>query len=65
MVEVHLVRLEASAAVITWHTAKIAQELKRRSLPHANAFDLLLTVACVVADVEGALITQFEGHTPS
>lgn len=63
MIEVHLDRGEATAAVGTWNIAEFAQKRNRRVLPTSNPVDLLLAIGRVIGGVEGSLVTS-AGHGP-
>jgi len=65
MVEVHLVRLEALAAILARHLAEFAEELERRGLTGPNSLDLFFAVSRVITDIEGALISRLPKHVPS
>jgi hypothetical protein len=56
VVEVHLMWLQALAAVLAWNAAKVAQEVDGRTLPADDAIDLALSIPLVVEDVVGPLI---------
>lgn len=56
MVEVHLVRGEAPAAVMAWDVSELPQECGRRILAAPDAFELALAVGRVVRSVSGTLI---------
>lgn len=51
MVEVHLVRLEFPAAIRTWNTTKVANQLDHPCLPDTDPLQLQVAVPPVVLDV--------------
>ena len=56
MIEIHLVRLKPSAAVLARHPPKVAEELERRALARHHPIDLALPISTVVAHVVWTLI---------
>jgi hypothetical protein len=63
MVEVHLMRKELAATVLTGDPPEVTQELERRALSCRDPIDLALAVPLVVEDVVRALIAR-TGHSP-
>lgn len=61
MIEVHLMRLESPAAILTRNTTQIAQQLELPRLPNSNSKVFALTIASVVVDVRRTLIAN-SGH---
>ncbi len=58
MIEVHLVRGEATAAVVTWDVTKFAEERGCRVLTAPDPFDLAIAIGRAVADVVGPLVAH-------
>jgi hypothetical protein len=55
VVEFHLVWLEGTAAVLAWHSPKVAEEFDHASLSNADTLHLEVAISCVVIDVLSSL----------
>ena len=62
MVEVHLIRLEATAAILAWHLAQLPKHLDGAGLADANAVYLHVAIAPVVGDIRGSLVPNSRRH---
>jgi hypothetical protein len=58
VIEVHDPRWKGACAVRARPSSQVSQELERRCLPSADAFDLLLAMGGVVRNVVRALIAR-------
>ena len=61
MVEVHLMRFEAAAAIDARNVSELAEEGGVRCLTASDPRDFVTPVGCVVRGVVGALISP-QGH---
>lgn len=64
MVEVHLMRFEAAAAVLAGHPPQLAKEFEGRALARHDPLDLFRAIPLVVLDVVGALTGSIR-HGPN
>jgi len=63
MIEVHLVRREPTATVMTGNSSELSQECRRRLLPAPDPLDFALAIGRVIANIRRALVARSR-HSP-